>query len=360
VNGPVVAIDARLVCGTSTGDSTYWTSLVSAFARIDSDARFLLFSNAPRPKTIPEDGKFRWFQVPSRSSRWWSLVSFPLAARRNGAQALHAQYTLSPLSGRKGITTVHDVSFFIGPDWFRLKDRTILQKTVPAACRRAARVIAVSETCKKEIAQWIPEAASKTEAIPNACPDWIQRVERDEAEKIVRDQLGVHTPFLLTVGTRWPRKNMALAIEAANALAKEAPHSLVVTGKAGWGEENLGSRGKAVGYVDTSLLSALYSSADLYLAPSRHEGFGIPLLEAFRCGCPVLCSSGGAFPEVAGDAAIVEPTWDAAHWSRSIQDLLADPSKLSALRERGFRREKQFTWDESARRTLEVYREVAT
>ena len=353
----IVAIDARLVGGTSTGDSTYWTGLLEGLSRTESEFRFLLFSNAPRPSGLPPCDWIEWRTLPARSSRWWSLVKFPLAARR--AQVVHTQYSVSPLVRRPAVTTVHDVSFFIGPEWFRPKDRMLLRATVPAACRRAARVVAVSETCKSEIEHWIPAAKGKVSVTYNACPSWIQPVPREQAALRVRQELGLEGPFLLTVGTRWPRKNMGLAIAAANLLPREVPHRMVVTGKTGWGENELGPRGFASGYVDNVLLSALYSAASMYLAPSRHEGFGIPLLEAFRCGCPVICSTGGALPEVAGDAAIVEPSWEAADWAVRIQRAIGDRGTLSALREKGHIRERRFTWEETARKTLEIYREVA-
>src|SRR5579885_1319148 len=112
---PQIAIDARLVGGQSTGDSTYWLGLLTGLSRINTNFRFLLFSNAPRPPGIPESPAFQWVRLPSRNSRWWSLVRFPLLARRMNADALHTQYSLSPLAGSIGITTIHDVSFFIGP-----------------------------------------------------------------------------------------------------------------------------------------------------------------------------------------------------------------------------------------------------
>lgn len=358
MNAPIVALDARLVAGASTGDSTYWTGLLYGMARIDPGLRVLLFSNAARPSEIPESPNFEWIRLPARNARWWSYVAFPLAARRRGAGAIHTQYSLSPLAGRRGITTVHDVSFFIGPEWFRPRDRQILSLTVPASCRRAAKVLAVSKTCAEEIGRYIPAAKGKTVVTYNACPPWIQAVPPDEARAYVREKLGVSEPYLLTVGTRWPRKNMELAVRAADRLPGDLPHRLVVTGKYGWGGDELGKRGLAVGYVSNEALACLYSAADLYLAPSRHEGFGIPLLEAFRCGCPVLCSTGGALPEVADGAAIVERSWEPADWASAIAAALADSSNLTAMRARGREREKAFTWQETARRTCDVYREV--
>jgi glycosyltransferase involved in cell wall biosynthesis len=354
---PIVALDARLVAGTSTGDSTYWTGLLHGLAKVAPEARFLLFSNADRPAGIPE-GPFHWQKIPTRSARWWSLVAFPLAARRAGARVIHTQYTLSPLAGRRSVTTVHDVSFLIEPEWFQPRDRFLMTRTVPASIRRAGATITVSETSRGEIERLVPGAKGRVRVTYNACPPWILPVDPETARARVRE-LGIEGPYALTVSTRWPRKNMRLAVDAMDRLPVDLPHRLVLTGKAGWGDQNLGERATAVGYVDEPTLSALYSAADLYLCPSCHEGFGVPLLEAFRCGCPVLCSTGGALPEVAADAAAVEPSWEAADWARRIEGLLGDPGTLDGLRRRGHARERQFTWEETARRTLAVYREVA-
>lgn len=354
----LVALDARLVGGDSTGDSTYWTSLVEALAKLDDDTRFILYSHAARPAGVADNARFAWKTISARSSRWWSLASFPLAARRDGANVVHTQYTLSPLSGRRGITTIHDVSFFVGPEWFRPKDRFLLRNTVPASARRAAKVITVSETSRGEVERYIPASKGKVVATPLACPPWIQAVDPNVAREKLRTELGIEGPYVLTVGTRWPRKNMRLAVDAAAGLPAELPHRLLVTGKAGWGDAELGPRGRATGYVSRETLSCLYSAADAYLAPSRHEGFGIPVLEAFRCGCPVLCSSGGALPEVAGDAAVVETSWEAADWSRDLGRILTDTGTIQTLRERGHARERAFSWQETARRTLDVYQEV--
>ncbi len=354
MNAPVAALDARLVGGQSTGDSTYWTGLVFGFAAIRPQARILLLSNAERPSGIPEGDCIEWIRVPGRS-RTWSYIRFPLAARRLGAAAIHTQYSLSPLAGRKGFTTIHDLSFLIGPEWFKAKDRVVLSRSVPASVKRAKQVFAVSETAKRELGRWLPASVGKTTVTYNACPPWIQRVPREEAKQAVAQELGIEGPFLLTVGTRWPRKNMDLAVAAADLLPPSIPHALIVTGKEGWGDRSLGSRGRSVGYVSNEQLSALYSAADLYLAPSRHEGFGIPLLEAFRCGCPVLCSCGGALPEVADGAAEIEFSWRPEDWASRIKALLNDSSKLDRLQQEGFRREAEFSWEDTARRTLNAY-----
>jgi glycosyltransferase involved in cell wall biosynthesis len=278
----------------------------------------------------------------------------PLVSRRLGASAVHVQYSLSPLINRGGITTIHDVSFFIGPEWFPARDRAILRKSVPSAARRADAVVTVSETSRREIEQFIPAARGKTTATPLGCPDWIQRVPQPAAKRFVADNFGITAPYALSVSTRWPRKNMNLVVNAS----RDVPLDLVLTGKAGWGNEAAHPRLRTVGYVDTNSLCNLYSAATMYLCPSLHEGFGIPVLEAFRCGAPVIASNLGAVPEVARDAGELLDPRDEAAWASAISRLFTDASKLDELRERGFAREREFSWDKTARATQAVYRSV--
>jgi glycosyltransferase involved in cell wall biosynthesis len=314
-----LAIDARLVGRDATGDSTYWSGLLLGLARASCEFDFLLFSNDEKPDWIPDVPHFHWTTLASRRQRWWSLFRFPLTARRMGARAIHTQYNLSPLAGRRGITTIHDVSFLIEPDWFRPVDRVLLTRVVPGSAKRAAAVITVSETSKSEISRLLPIADAKVRVTTLASGPFISPMDKAKAREAVRSELGIEGPYVLTVGTRWPRKNMELAVSAVGKLPGTFVHRLAITGKSGWGDDSLNERCVPTGYVSNELLSALYSAADLYLAPSKHEGFGIPILEAFTCGCPVLCSSGGAQPEVAGDAAAVLESWSPNDWAASIR-----------------------------------------
>lgn len=355
---PIVALDARLVGRQSTGDSTYWLGLLHGLARVESEFRFLLFSNDGAPPGIPDSPRFRWVRVPAVHERWWSLVAFPLAARRHGARVVHTQYNLSPLVRRGGVDTIHDVSFFVGPEWFTPKDRALLRRFVPASARRAAKVITVSETSKRDLVRFLrldPTKIAVTYLAPNPK---LSPVSPDDARATVREQLGIEDPYVLSVSTRWPRKNMNLAVEACEGLDDALPHRLVLTGKSGWGQEFPGRRVVRPGYVDDRTLAALYGAADLYLCPSRYEGFGLPVLEAFACGCPVAVSTGGSLPEIAGEAGVVIPEWEPSKWTPVIADMLRDEARQAAMREAGYARLRRFDWDQTARETLDVYREA--
>lgn len=354
----IVAIDARLVGRKQTGDTTYWMGLLAGLAELETDAKFLLFSDQEMPEGLAIPANSEWIALYCDSTRWWSFVKFPVEAKKRGADVIHTQYSLSPLAGNRGITTVHDVSFFVEPKWFSTQDRMLLQKFVRLACKRAARIITVSQNSMHEIERFIPEAAGKVRAVPNARHIRIGPVPREEAIEMVR-KAGIPVPFILTVGTRWARKNFELALDAVEALPASLPHKLIWTGKGDVLEEGKYMRSFGAGYVDYPMLSALYSAADLYLCPSHHEGFGIPLLEAFACGCPVITSCGGALPEVAGDAAQVMSSWKPEDWTEAIVQLLGDPNRMKELRDKGYERERQFSWRKSAEMTMRVYGEVA-
>lgn len=352
---PLAAIDARLICGDATGDSTYWTGLLHGLAEVASEDRLLLVSNAPRPEKIPWSSNWEWLNLPSRSSRLWSLVTFPLAARRALAPAVHTQYNLSPLVRRGGVTTIHDVSFFIGPQWFGAKDRLLLQRFVPASARRSARVITVSATSRDEIERYIPAAIGKVAVTPLATPPWIHKVPRQDAKQRVAALTGVDEPYGLTIGTSWPRKNQQLAIEAVMGLPVSIDLKLYVAGR-GSEREASGNRVRRLGFVAEAALPALYSGAEVLVFPSLHEGFGLPVVEAFTCGCPVLCGKGGALPETAGGAARLMDDYDPRTWSSALGEMVS--SNLDDLRDRGFARAASFSWTETARLTRDIYREV--
>jgi glycosyltransferase involved in cell wall biosynthesis len=354
---PLIALDGRLIAGESTGDSTYWTALLGGFAELGLLHKMMVFSDRPRPDSPYVPREVDWHTVPARSSRWWSLVRFPLAVRRAGMALAHVQYSASPLL-RRFVTTVHDVSFFIGPEWFRPMDRRLLSRSIPSACRRAAAVITVSETSRGEIERFIPAARGKTYATLLACPPWVVARDKAAAQERVRTRFRFDEPFTLTVGSRWPRKRMELAVEAMDLLPAHVPHRLIITGRAAWGDQSLGQRALTTGYVDAETLSDLYAAADLYLAPSRHEGFGLPVLEAWRTGTAVLAARGGALPEVIGPAGVLAAEDTPLAWAGAIEELLTDSSKLRAAAERGAAREREFTWRRTATETWAIYQRI--
>lgn len=351
-----IAIDARLVTRQNTGDTSYWSGLVSGLAELGSGHRFLLYSNAPRPDSVPDVPDLEWVHLPGGHDRWWSLVQFPRAARHAGAQVTHVQYNVSPLA-HNPVTTIHDVSFFVDPSWYSPKDGLILRTQIPRSIARSKAVLTVSETSRSEIERYVPGAAGKTYVTPNAVSRTFRPVPREEALSKVRSVLGIQGPYLFTIGSWWPRKNTALAITVSSLLAEKWPHTLAVSGKPLTGD--MPGHAVSTGYVDQDTIACLYAGASAYLCTSLHEGFGIPLLEAFASECPVFTGVGGALKEVSAGAACELPDYDPAHWAQTILHTLGDSGKLASMKLAGLNRAKDFDWKSTAAKTVEVYERAA-
>jgi glycosyltransferase involved in cell wall biosynthesis len=189
--------------------------------------------------------------------------------------------------------------------------------------------------------------------------------EDHQAATAVATRYGIHGPYFLFVGTAEPRKNLVRLVEAFGR-AKSGPvreHTLVLAGKAGWGDAALRSAiarlDSAVrifqpGYVAAEDLPALYGAATAFLFPSLVEGFGIPPLEAMACGCPVLASAAPALDEVVGDAGLLVDPWDVESIAEGIRRLGEEDELRETLKARGLRRAKEFSWDRTTAETLAV------
>lgn len=346
-----VAIDARGLSERNTSNRTYWAELVAALGR-RSDVELSLISNSPlAPEDIPDNARAVVAETPNR---WFSLVTLPKLALAEGAEVVHVQYTVSPLHRLPVVTMVHDVSYFIEPSWFGAKDRVILQRTVPAACRRAARVVVPSETCRKELLRFIPVTQEKVMVTLEGTPTALLREEKDSAADMAVRHFVKGAPFVLLVGGAAPRKNLKGAIEAVR-LAREAMPDLrlLVTGRLA--EKPSEPWVASPGPLPEPLLAAAYRTAYALLHPSLHEGFGLTLLEAMGFGLPVVASNRGSIPEIAGEAASLSDPLD-AHGLADGLIRLGDPSLRENMVAKGRARAAQFTWDQTAEQTIAAYR----
>ena len=344
-----VAIDARSLAERNTSNRTYWAELVTALGK-RADLDLLLVSNVPlSAEDVPPNGRAI---VVSVQGRWFSLVTLPKIAREFRVDVAHVQYTVSPRFRVPVVTTIHDVSFFIEPSWFGAKDRILLQRTVPAACRRAARVLAVSQTCRREILEHIDVPPERVATTLEGTPTRLLQVGASSVEGTV----GRH-PYALLVGGASPRKNLDGAMEAVRLARKRIPRLvLLVTGRLDVSPPEPWI--VAPGPLDEPALAAAYRGAHALLHPSFHEGFGLTILEAMALGCPVVASDRGALPEVAGDAAMLYDPWDAQGMADGLVRLL-DPVFREGNVERGKARAASFTWDATAEATVASYREAA-
>ena len=378
-----IAIDGRTLTGRFTGDRTYWRNLLQGLSEVDETNEFLVYSRdaVPAAERVRAPN-FNYIELHSATERLWTLRALPSALRKDRADVVHVQYTAPPRAfcPCPVVTTVHDISFRLYPQWFPPLHRTLLNLTVPASMRRAARVITVSESSRTDILETYHLPPEKVVAILHGLPSGYEpapgqseAILKETSTRFAKQRLGTERPFILAVGVLQPRKNLRMLAEAFGIAVQRysLPHVLVFAGKAGWGTEQealrlaaesggpgSGERILFPGYVEDDSLPHLYRACALFAYPSLYEGFGLPPLEAMAASAPVLVSDRPALPEVVGDAAMVLPATDASAWAEAMGRLLTDGEMRDELAARGPAHARKFTWRASAQKTFRVYQEA--
>jgi glycosyltransferase involved in cell wall biosynthesis len=303
-----VGFDVSPLVQTQAGTARYVQGLGEALERLpDLDLTRLSFGGSGRAAALARD-------------LVWYLALLPL---RGGLDVLHCTTYRAPLRSRTPVVvTVHDLAVLRYPDlfpaWTRLYGRTSLRPTL----RAASRVIAVSEFTKREVVALAGVPADRVRVVPNATDDAVFTAEGPRAEG----------DYVLALGTLEPRKNLARLAQATDRL------------------------GLQLRRLPDDEVAALYRGALCFAYPSLYEGFGIPVLEAMRCGAPVVTSAGSAMEEVAGDAAELVDPLDPEAIAEGIRRAI---ERRAELRAAGLERSRLFSWEAAARATADVYREVA-
>jgi len=297
----------------------------------------------------------------------WHRLGAAGPVRRVGpVDLVHAPSPAVPPTGRVPlVVTVHDAAPVVMPDAFTRRGVSFHRRGFAAAAKRARLVIAVSEFSANEIAANTPIPRERIRVVPNGV-DLVQASAEDIAK--ARSVYAVDDrPYVFWAGTFQPRKNVRVLLDAFGRLdPDEVPHRLVLAGPPGWKADDgdaaaaraLGDRVRLVGAVGRVQLFALFAGADLFAFPSRHEGFGIPVLEAMAQGTAVVGSDIPALREVAGAAARFVPPDDTDAWFTALHDLLIDDAARAALVAAGTERVARFSWERCTRETVAVYEEA--
>lgn len=364
-----IAIDAHSVGTGLAGNETYITNLIEALARIDSHNRYTLYVTR---RAAVERFKDRWpnFSVQLTLPHTPVLrvpVTLVRELRRRPVDVLHVQYTAPPFAPCPVVATIHDLSFEHLPDTFKRRSRMQLRLTVRRTAHRAAQLIAPSEFTCRDIAHTYGIASERINLIPLAAAAEFTPASDAEVAR-VRKRYRIGGDYILAVGSIQPRKNLTRLVRAYSALRRARPNAklpqLVLVGKKAWLYDEtlraIAECGSArdvslTGYVPEGDLPALYTGALCFVYPSYFEGFGLPPLEAMRCGTPVIASDRTSLPEVVGDAGLLVDPFDEAALAHALAALLDDADLRTRLRTRGLARAASFDWRETARRTLEVY-----
>jgi glycosyltransferase involved in cell wall biosynthesis len=369
-----IAIDAHAVGAKLGGNESYAVNLIEALAQIDSANHYTIYITTAEAR---ERFQGRWPNFKVRATLPHTpLIRIPLTLsaelRKNPVDVLHVQFTAPPFCPCPVVVSIHDLSFEHLPQTFKRRSRTQLRLTVRHSARRAARIISLSEHGRRDIIETYGITAERVSAIPLAAPSHFAPVQDNRELQRVRHNYGIDGDYILTVGSIQPRKNLARLVQAyaslrGNKSADKLP-KLVLVGKSGWlydetlralKETGVADTVVLTGYVPQEDLPALYSGALCFVYPSYFEGFGLPPLEAMKCGAPVIVGNKTSLPEVVGDAALTVDPFDVEAIASAMQRVIESPALREELSIKGQARAETFDWRETARKTLAIYQEVA-
>jgi glycosyltransferase involved in cell wall biosynthesis len=371
-----VGIDGYPLAEPRTGVGHYTLELARALALISPSDQFELVSPAPFDSAALEEieraqlANLRTANPRASSIRghWWS-IGLPLYARRAHFDLFHGTNFDVPLwKKRRSVVTIHDLSALLHPEKHRARLVRRARLRLPLVVRIADMIITPTESVRQEVCRHFNVKLERVRAIPSAARSSFQPVPFAQTAEI-RKRLGVEDDFLLFVGTLEPRKNLLTLLKAfARILGQSSLRpQLVIAGGEGWlmddsfaflKKAGIDERLRFTGYLSDDDLRALYSSCRVFIYPSVYEGFGLPPLEAMACGAPVIAGRIPSLQETLGNAArLVEPL-DVDSLAKNIMEVLEDKNQREKLVAAGPTHAGKFSWEKTARLTLDVYHEL--
>ena len=372
-----IGLDGKMLTLRARGTGRYAINLTRAMlaeaAARRPDLDFVIFTGPQTSREVMKELRAGceecFLGAKSSVIRWLTLV--PAALRRLRIDVFHGMDHIGiPLVGRTGkyVVTVHDVIPLILPETFTPRHRTIVRIALARVRRKADCVIVPSQAVKRDVVRHVGFPEDRVVVTPEGCDSRFQPVLLEGALRDVVAKYRLPARYLLAVGTLEPRKNLAALLEAFARLRRDRAVDpdlrLVLAGARGWLDEPIFRTVQALGleravhfpgFIEDEDLPAIYSGAALFVFPSLYEGFGLPPLEAMACGVPVVASNVSAMPEVAGDAAMLVDPRDVDGLASAIAQVLRDGALRARLRVAGIARARQFSWETTARRTLDAY-----
>lgn len=395
----VIGIDAsRAFTPQRTGTESYSYNLIKALTKIDETNFYRLYTRGITSDKsdlidfpLPEN-----FTIKNISwGRFWTQGGLALEVIKNPPDILFIPAHTLPLlrelfnNRTKTVVTIHDLGFEYLPNYHQLGSFLYLNRSTEWAVRWADALIAVSEATRKDLIEKMHCDINKIKIVYEGidCEHFSREAgsrfagqTKSENKKNIRyieeayyleKTYGVGSTYILYVGTIQPRKNLERLIEAFSLVKKLVSRQhlqLIIVGKPGWMYNDIylapkkyrvDGLVKFLDFLSDDDLVKLYRHASVFCLPSLFEGFGLPILEAMASGCPVVTSNAGSLSEIAGDAALLVDPLSSISISSAVEQILTNDSLRSTLIIKGKHLVKQFTWEKTAKKTIEVFEEIS-
>jgi glycosyltransferase involved in cell wall biosynthesis len=372
MNSPAhIALNAHLLSGEasyrSAGIHGYLYHTLACLPDVDPALRYTAFVDAGQPPVNERMRVLRsWLPTQNPLARIvWEQFAAPLELMRLRPDLLHGMAFAVPLlwSG-PSVVTIFDLSFLRYPERLGRARRLYLSWATRISVRRARRVIAISESGKREISALLGVSESRIDVAVPGVSERFRPFDRSGIETFRRAH-SLPDRFILYLGTIEPRKNLDTLLRAYASLPQRREVKLVLAGGQGWQTEQifalmeqLSLKGDVLlpGFIPGDELPHWYNAAEVFAYPSLYEGFGIPVLEAMACGVPVVASDTTSLPEAVGLAGVLVPATSVEAWSDALASLLDHEVERADLAHRGQAHARNFTWHNTARQTVESYR----
>lgn len=366
LNDLVVGIDAsRMSIHQRTGTENYSRQIIHGLLSEDVDWRWRLYLNAPASSfsaVLPQHAEVR--SIPS--ARLWThyRLSRELLTRR--PDLLFVPAHVIPIVHPRAIVTIHDLGYLHVPEAHTNSQRRMLDLTTRWSAKVAHHIIAPSKRTREDLIKHYNVPETRISVIHHGVGTRFSDIEHSRVEHVL-DQYGLTKPFVLAVGTIQPRKNLPMLSRAV--ARSHLDHDVVIAGKRGWMADQvvtelaatgLGDRLRIIDYVPDEDLPGLYAAADVFVQPSRFEGFGMPVLEAMASGTPVLSASGSSLTEIAGDAASLFDPDDISALVDLLEHITGDSAQRRRIIRKGLTWSAQFTWERAARQTRSIVENALT
>ena len=361
-----IAIDARWLHLGGLG--TYAYHLIAGFPQHGNGFTLRGIVNQRNAKRV---APFCARVVIAEASMYSLREQFEIARAAKGADLLHVPHYNAPLLHRGLLlVSILDLIHITEPAHrHSLKSWVYASPMLHLVARKAEHIVTISEYSKAQIVERLGVSPSKVTPIYCGVNGRFRPLKREEADRIVSDALGLQGPYILYVGNLKPHKNVSTLLRAFAHLRRrrDIPHRLLIIGDdVRWGpvrrEEcsrlGINDTTRFVPYVAYELLPKVYAAADMLVMPSTIEGFGLPVLEAMACGTPVVCSRAASLPEVGGDAVQYFDPASFEELAFAIERVVNSFELGETLRAKGLERAKQFTWEDSTRKHIELYRRL--
>ncbi len=290
--------------------------------------------------------------------------------KKNQFNLYHSTSYVLPISWKyTSVLTVHDLIALDYPEFCHTKNRTYFKFYLPLSIKKATKIIAVSNTIKKDIIKHFNIPDNKIEVIYHGISKRFKKVTESKVLNKVQEKYRLPEKFILFVGNIEPKKNLVRLLMAYNQLKKNnnIEHKLVIIGKKAWKYKSVFKTLKVLkldndtffpGYIPENDLPVFYSLADLFVFPSLYEGFGSPPLEAMACETAVLVSNTGALPEITGGKCLQVDPYSVDDLANGMNLLIHDVKLRQETIEKGKKWVNQFTWEKTTKSTIKIYNEL--